>query len=233
MAIEARAAALPAEPSQREATSAAVDLRGVTRLFGALPGLLRVTLHVDRGEVVWLRGPNGSGKSTLLRVVGTALSATLGEGRVLGHDLRTGRAAIRARTELLGHNARLYEDLTAAENLGFACALFGCDPRGIMPALADVGLDEVAHLRTAGFSQGMRQRLALARCRLRDPDLLLLDEPYAGLDADARFVVDDVLERARRRGRTVLLASHEAPSPHLVDRDVLLEAGRVVLAAEG
>ena len=98
----------------------------------------------------------------------------------------------------------------------------------MLPALVRVGLDEVADVRAGGFSQGMRQRLALARCLMRDPDLILLDEPYAGLDVDARAVVDTLLVQARDRGRTVILASHEAPPERLIDRRIQLEAGRVV-----
>ncbi|HEY3749301.1 MAG TPA: ABC transporter ATP-binding protein [Pseudonocardiaceae bacterium] len=213
----------------RPPADTAVVLRGVTRLFGALPGLVRASLRVERGETIWLCGPNGSGKSTLLRVIATALSPTFGEGTVLGHDLVGARAKIRARTDLLGHHARLYEDLTAAENLRFTCAMHGLDPAGIDAALDSVGMAEVTHVRTGGFSQGMRQRLALARCRLRDPDLLLLDEPYAGLDVDARVVVDDLLAGARERGRTILLASHEPPPPALIDRTVTIDGGRILV----
>lgn len=216
------------EPPTRPPSGTAVALRGVTRLFGALPGLVRVTLNVDRGETVWLCGPNGSGKSTLLRVIATALSPTFGEGTVLGHDLVAGRARIRAGTDLLGHRYRLYEDLTAAENLRFTAALHGLDPAGVPAALDAVGMAEVADVRTGGFSQGMRQRLALARCRLRDPDLLLLDEPYAGLDSGARVVVDELLSGARERGRTILLASHEPPPPALVGRTVSIDGGQIV-----
>jgi ABC-type multidrug transport system ATPase subunit len=96
-------------------------------------------------------------------------------------------------------------------------------------ALATTGLDAVADVRVGAFSQGMRQRLALARAALRDAELLLLDEPYAGLDVDARAIVDDLLARSRARGRTVLLVSHEAPPDRLVDRTVELDAGRVLL----
>jgi ABC-type multidrug transport system ATPase subunit len=208
-----------------------VALRRVTRVFDGVPAISQVSLDVARGERVWLRGSNGSGKSTLLQVVATALSPTLGGGEVLGFDLVRERAEVRARTELLGHQARLYRELSAVENLQFTCTLYGADETGIPGALEQVGLEEVAHVRTGRYSQGMRQRLALARCLVRDPGLLLLDEPYAGLDVDARTVVDDVLHRAARLGRTVLLASHEEPSPGTVDRVVLMDAGRVVPTA--
>jgi heme exporter protein A len=209
----------------------AVSLRDVTRRFDGLPAIAAISLDVAAGESVWLRGPNGSGKSTLLRVVATALSATFGTGTVLGHDLARERDRIRARVEYLGHQTRLYADLTAAENLRFACDLYRLDRQGVPAALALTGLDPVADVRVGAFSQGMRQRLALARAALRDAELLLLDEPYAGLDADARGIVDDLVARARALGRTVLLASHEAPPDRLVDRIVDLDAGRIVVPA--
>src|SRR5205823_5807439 len=137
----------------------AVALVGVTRMFGVIPGVVRVDLTVEPGEVVLIRGPNGAGKSTLLRIVATALSPTYGAGTVHGFDLLRGREEIRRRTELLGHRTRLYEDLTAAENLRFACVMHDVPPGGIPEALQQVGLADVAAERVRGFSQGMRQRL--------------------------------------------------------------------------
>ena len=205
----------------------AVELRGVTRLFDGLPAVSQVTLQVAAGEALWLCGSNGSGKSTLLRLLATALSPTFGAGSVLGFDLVRERDDIRERLELLGHQARFYGELTAAENLRFVCDLHGLARRGVGAALERVGLDEVAAVRVASFSQGMRQRLALARCLMRDPEVILLDEPYAGLDVDARVLVDGLMADAARRGRTVVLASHEAPAAGTVDRRVFLHAGRL------
>ena len=108
----------------------AVLLTNVTRVFHATPAVVRVDLRVERGETILLRGSNGAGKSTLLRIIATLLSPTYGGGEVLGFDLARDREEIRARTELLGHRTRLYEDLTATENLRFACRLFGANPTG-------------------------------------------------------------------------------------------------------
>ena len=205
----------------------AIELFGVTRVFGVVPGVVRVDLHVERGEVVLLRGPNGSGKSTLLRLVATALSPTYGSGRVLGHDLVSEREGIRRRVELLGHRTRLYEDLTAEENLRFACALHGTPSAGIPEAIERVGLAEVAADRVRGFSQGMRHRVAVARALLRDVDLLLLDEPYAGLDAEAGGIVDEAVRGARERGRTVVLATHDVTRGGLATRTLFMDRGRL------
>jgi ABC-type multidrug transport system ATPase subunit len=218
----------PARAPASTGRRGAVHLARVTRLFDGLAAISQVSLDIAVGETVWLRGSNGSGKSTLLRLIATAISPTYGGGTVLGHDLAKDRAAIRAGTDLLGHQTRLYDDLTAAENLRFACDLYGLDARGVVPALERVGLQEVAAIRAGNFSHGMRQRLALARCMIRAPRLILLDEPYAGLDVDARVVVEDLLAGARAAGRTVVLASHEPPPPRLVDRDLVMDGGRVV-----
>ena len=220
-----------ATATARSPAGSAVHLTRVTRLFDGLAAITQVSLQVGSGESVWLRGSNGSGKSTLLRVIATAISPTYGGGTVLGHDLARGRAAIRAATELVGHNTRLYDELTATENLRFVCDLHGLDPGGVSAALDRVGLAEVATVRAGNFSQGMRQRLVLARCLVRRPRLLLLDEPYAGLDPDARVVVDDLLADLGRAGRTVLIASHEAPPEQLVHRTVVMDGGR--LSGEG
>ena len=200
-------------------------------MFDGLAAISAVNLEVAEGETVWLRGWNGSGKTTLLRLIATAISPTFGDGSVLGFDLRTERSAISARTDLLSHETRLYGDLTAVENLRFACSLYDCDPRLAGPALGLVGLEEVAAVRVARFSQGMRQRLALARCLMRRPALILLDEPYAALDVEARVVVDGLLTAAQAGGQTVVVASHEAPPAQLIDREVMMDGGRVITPA--
>jgi len=200
-------------------------------LFDGLAAVSQVSLEVAKGETVWLRGWNGSGKTTLLRLIATAISPTFGDGSVLGFDLRTERSAIRARADLLSHETRLYGDLTAVENLRFACSLYDLDPRLAESALDRVGLEEVAAVRVARFSQGMRQRLALARCLMRGPALILLDEPYAALDVEARVVVDELLTAAQASGQTVVVASHEAPPAHLIDREVMMDGGRVITPA--
>jgi heme exporter protein A len=208
--------------------SSAVALRGITRVFGVLPALVRVDLRIERGETLLVRGPNGAGKSSLLKVIATALSPTYGSGSVLGFDLASGRPEIRHRVELLGHRTRLYEDLTGRENLRFACMLYGIEPRGIPAVLERVGLTEASNERVRGYSQGMRQRVALARALLRSPDLLLFDEPYAGLDAEAKEIVDEAIRQAGREGRTVVLATHDPTRGAMAGRAVLMEAGRLL-----
>ena len=197
-------------------------------MFGAAPAVVRVELEVGHGEVLLLRGPNGAGKTTLLRLIATAIGPTYGGGTVLGFDLLRQRPAIRARTELVGHRTRLYEDLTAAENLRFACTLTGANASLVPAALERVGLADAADARVRGFSQGMRQRVALARAILRAPDLLLLDEPYAGLDEEAKGLVDDTIEERAGEGATVILATHDASRGGMASRTRFLDGGRLL-----
>jgi heme exporter protein A len=206
---------------------AAVDLRGVTRLFGAAPALVRVDLSIERGETVVLRGPNGSGKSTLLRIVATALSPTYGGGSVLGFDLATEREEIRRRSELLTHRTRLYEELSARENLELFADLLGINRVRVGEAVERVALDDVADERVRTFSAGMRQKVAVARAIVRDPELLLLDEPTTGLDTAARQAVDDMMLRASREGRTLVIATHHGVAAGLAARVVTMRDGSV------
>ena len=206
---------------------AAVDLRGVTRLFGAAPALVRVDLAIERGEAVVLRGPNGAGKSTLLRIVATALSPTYGGGSVLGFDLAEDREQIRRRSELLTHRTRLYEELTARENLELIADLLGIAHDRVQEALERVAIADVADERVRTFSAGMRQKVAVARAIVRDPELLLLDEPTTGLDAAARGAVDAMMLHASREGRTVVIATHHDVTPGLAARVVTLRDGSV------
>jgi ABC-type multidrug transport system ATPase subunit len=219
--VPARVAETGPASAGTSAATAAIRLRSVTRVFGATPALVRADLEVAPGEVVLIRGPNGAGKTTLLRVISTALSPTYGGGAVLGLDLLADREAIRRRTELLGHRTRLYDDLTVAENLRFACA-------SLSPALERVGLTAVADHRAGGLSQGMRQRLALARAILRDPELLLLDDPHAGLDASGRETLDTMVAEARERGRTVVLTAHDPAAGAIATRALRMEEGRIL-----
>jgi ABC-type multidrug transport system ATPase subunit len=212
-------------------TTTAVELVGITRLFGTVPAVVRTDLRVERGETVVLRGPNGAGKSTILRIVATALSPTYGKGSVLGFDLHREREAIRRHTDLLTHRTRLYEDLTAAENLALWCRLLGLDGALVAPALERVGMLEVAGERVRGFSQGMRQRIAIARTIVRRPDLLLLDEPYTGLDAEARHAVDDLVREAASDARTVIVATHHPMPDAIARRELTVDGGRIVREA--
>jgi heme ABC exporter ATP-binding subunit CcmA len=204
----------------------AVHFRAAVCLLGRFPALAGIDLDVERGEVVLLQGPNGAGKTTLLRVTAGLVPVSRGEAVVLGHDLRHNRRAVRPHVALLGHAAGLYEDLTIDENIRFwaRAARSGVDPAtaqdraGIAPRLRAVPVGRL--------SAGQRRRASLAALLVRDAELWLLDEPHAGLDADGRDVLDQLVREAAASGVTVLLASHELDrASSLADRHVVVAGG--------
>jgi heme ABC exporter ATP-binding subunit CcmA len=201
-----------------------VRLRSAVCLLGRFPALAGVDLDVEAGEVVLLSGANGSGKTTLLRLLAGLHRLHSGTGVVFGHDLSIDRRGARRAIGLLGHDTGCYDDLTVRENLRFAVRAAGGDASASDRALERVGLTAQADVVHGRLSAGQRRRLALAVVLARDPRLLLLDEPHAGLDAAGRAVLDAVIAAAPDEDRTVILASHE------VDRTRALAGREVVLA---
>ncbi len=198
-------------------------------LLGRFPALAGVDLDVAAGEVVLVQGSNGAGKTTLLRACAGLAAFGSGEAEVLGHDLRKDRRAVRRCIGLLGHATFLYDDLTVADNLTFAARSAGVDRSAAAEAMARLGLDGRLRDVPAGkLSAGQRRRVALAAVVSRRPDLWLLDEPHAGLDAAGRNVLDEIVLDAARAGATVLLASHELDrAAALATRTVTMAGGQV------
>ena len=206
-----------------------VETADLCKRYGARWALVRVGIRLARGETAMLAGRNGSGKSTLLRVLATALRSDLGTARVAGLDVATEREEVRRVTALLDHRSHLYDAFSALENLELAGRFLGADGRDrVMAVLDEVGLADRAGDPVAGFSAGMRKRLALARVLLKAPQIALLDEPYGELDPPGFRLVDGVLDRLRRRGATILMATHllERGREHC-DRALVLDGGRV------
>ncbi len=211
-----------------------IHLREAVALLGRFPALAGVTLDVSRGEIVLVQGPNGAGKSTLLRVCAGLVQATAGDVVVLGQDLRSDRRAVRRQVGLLGHTNQLYADLTVQENVRFWARAAGATDDEIATALTSLGLGgRLAGSQVARLSAGQRRRTALAALVARRPQVWLLDEPHAGLDAEGRDLLDDLVRRAAAAGATVLVASHELDRAEaLAQRTVRLVGGRVETAVE-
>jgi heme exporter protein A len=207
----------------------AIDASGVARRFGRRWAVAGVSLRVRPGTRLMVTGRNGSGKSTLLRVLATASRLDQGEARVAGFDLRTQRNAVRRQVALLGHHSYQYEALTARENLEISRRFLGAPADRVDALLSEVGLLARADEPVLVFSAGMRKRLALARALLQDARVLLLDEPYGELDPAGFALLDRVLDEQRRRGVTVLLATHLLDHGRaLCDEAIALEEGRVI-----
>jgi heme exporter protein A len=199
------------------------------RRFGSVSALADLDLTVHAGESLTMFGPNGAGKTTLVKLLATVLRPTAGSLRLFGEG-GASRSA-RRRIGVVSHGSFLYGALTAAENLRFYARLFAvADAEArIDEMLGEVGLGAWRERPLASFSSGMAQRLALARAFLHDPDLLLLDEPYTGLDPQAVAHLQEILLRFHRRGKTIVLTTHDiAHGLEVCDRAAILAGGRLV-----
>lgn len=207
-----------------------IETQALVKAYDLLPVLRKLDLSIERGEFVALLGPNGSGKSTLIRLLCGLTRPTSGVIQVGGWQLPHETYAVRAQIGLVSHKPLLYENLSAAENLQFFARLYNLPDNSIESRIADrltqVGLAKRARDLVRTFSRGMLQRLSIARALLHNPDILLLDEPYTGLDQDAAAVLDELLRAAHSEGRTILMSTHDLP------RAVVL-ASRVVILSRG
>ncbi len=204
----------------------AVQLRGIWLRLGRDAVLRGLDLDVAAGEAVTLLGRNGAGKSTLLRLIASALSATRGEGRIFGYDL-TDRRSVRDHVHLLGHDLGLYPDLTPRENLAFSLKMHGQNG-DIAAALEQADLTRAADRRVRFLSAGMKKRLTLTRLALLARPLVLIDEPFANLDAEGRELALNLMRGAREAGSTLIVAAHEPElSLRVAPRALVLEAGQL------
>ena len=208
--------------SQPERPRVVLTANGLSKLYGTTLAVVGVDFTARTGELVVLRGPNASGKSTLLRLL--AGLAAPSAGRVT----LTGDAGARTKVAFVGHAGHLFDDLSPEENLVLAARLAGADAANILALLDRLGLAAVARSRCRELSSGTLRRVALARALATEPVVLLVDEPFAGLDAGAADRVAGVLAAARDDGRLVIVASHEdARSSRLADRTIELVGGRL------
>jgi ABC-type multidrug transport system ATPase subunit len=207
-----------------------VRLTEVSRHFGRRRALSKVSLVLNAGDIVGLLGPNGAGKSTLIGILATLVTSTTGEVRYGAQTAREGGARLRQRIGLLAHELHLYGELTARQNLAFFAALYGLDSGiSIDAALARAALTERADDQVLSFSRGMRQRLGLERALLHTPRLVLLDEPFTGLDDRSVSAVSERLRQLAASGAIILVATHDLDlADGLVTRVALMRDGRLV-----
>lgn len=209
-----------------------IQAEKLVKAYGMLPVLRGLDLQVERGTCIALLGPNGSGKSTLIRLLAGLSHPTSGSLSVGGWSLPREAAAVRGHIGVISHRPLLYDGLTAHENLLFFGRLYNLpaetlDSR-IGQMLAQVGLHRRAHDLVRTFSRGMQQRLSIARALLHNPDVLLFDEPYTGLDVSASTILDDLLVSARNESRTILLTTHQLDQAvRLADRVLILSRGQI------
>jgi heme exporter protein A len=208
----------------------AIEVRKLTKAFGHQAALRGVDLDVDEGEFLTLFGPNGAGKTTLIRIVASLTRPTAGTVRVRGEDLSKGGTSLRRYIGLISHNPLLYGDLTPDENLRFFARMYDLSDAAarIDDVLDQVGLAARRRDPVRTFSRGMVQRLAIARAILHDPAIMLLDEPYTGLDLQAADMLRAVLEELAASNRTVILTTHNLEQGlEMCDRAAILDRGKV------
>lgn len=211
-----------------------ITVKKLVKRFGLKTVLRGLDFEVQPGEFVALLGPNGAGKTTFLRILASLSRPSLGDVRVAGFRLPNEAAAVRARLGVVSHLPLLYGDLSAEENLRFYGRMYGLADleSRITEVLGMVGLDTRRRDLVRTFSRGMQQRLAIGRAVLHDPDVMLFDEPYTGLDQDASSMLDEVLKTVAAQGRTVVMTSHDlARAEDLATRFDILSRGVITASA--
>jgi heme exporter protein A len=211
-----------------------ITVKKLVKRFGLKTVLRGVDFEVQPGEFVALLGPNGAGKTTFLRILASLSRPSLGDVKIAGFKLPHEAAQVRARLGVVSHLPLLYGDLTAEENLRFYGRMYnipGHEAR-MTEVLEMVGLEARRRDLVRTFSRGMQQRLAIGRAVLHDPDVVLFDEPYTGLDQDASAMLDEVLKTVAAKGRTVVMTSHDlARAEDLATRFDILSRGVIAASA--
>jgi heme exporter protein A len=212
-----------------ESSHPAVEADSVCRSYGRRRALDGVSFSLNAGECLALFGPNGAGKTTLLRIVAGLLKPTSGTVRVGGQSLRED-AATRARVGLVSHQSMLYRALTSRENLEFTAKLYGLpDPRAAADrALERMHMTDRANTPVRALSRGLQQRVSIARAIVHEPSVVLLDEPYTGLDAAGSAALTDTLRLLRSHGATMLLVTHSVDEGlAIASHAAIMTAGRI------
>ena len=216
-------------------TTPAIEAIGLAKRYGPVAAVDGIDLTVPGGQTVALLGANGAGKSTLLRLLATLFRPSGGRLRLFGNEAgRSDSGPLRRRIGFLSHQTFLYEHLTGRENLLFYARLYGlADPEdAAREAIAAAGLSHRQDDRVGSYSRGMQQRLAIARALLHRPELILLDEPFTGLDRESSSRLEERLRRERGAGRTSVMATHDPDQAlRAADRVLVLRNGRLALDA--
>lgn len=212
----------------------AISVEGLTKRFGDKTVVDGFDMEVPKGAIYGFLGPNGSGKTTTIRMMCGLLTPDGGGGQCLGYDILTQSRRIKERVGYMTQKFSLYEDLTIRENLDFIARMYGVTGRRarVSAALDDLGLATRGHQLAATLSGGWKQRLALAACMIHDPDLLLLDEPTAGVDPKARRDFWEEIRRLADRGVTVLVSTHYMDEAIQCDYIAYIAYGRKLIAGE-
>jgi len=211
-----------------------IEVKKLVKRFGLKTILRGVDFAVQPGEFVALLGPNGAGKTTFLRILASLARPSMGVVNVAGHKLPNDAAQVRGKLGVVSHQPLLYPDLTAEENLRFYARMYGISnyELRVTEVLEMFGLADRRKDLVRTYSRGMQQRLAIGRAVIHDPEVMLFDEPYTGLDQDASEMLDDVLRSIAAQGRTIVMTSHDlARAENLATRFDVLSHGVIAASA--
>lgn len=207
---------------------ATIEALGLTRDYDGVRAVDQITFSVETGELFGFLGPNGAGKTTTIRMLTGQLRPTAGRGLVCGFDVVTQRQQLKPAIGVVFEHQNIYERMTAVENLRFCARLYGVNGRRVDEVLHQVGLEGQARKKTADFSNGMKQRLLIARALLHRPRVLFLDEPTRGLDPGVARDIRAIVQGLRAQGVTVFLTTHYMEeADRLCDRVAILHHGRI------
>jgi heme exporter protein A len=220
--------------AQTTQTDFALEVRELSRTFGARKALDKVTFDLPRGAFLSIFGPNGAGKTTMLKVLSTLTTPSKGKARIMGLDVVEDSVELRERIGFISHNPLLYPDLTAEENLEFFADLYCIDdPKArVKELLTAVELDHRRLDAVRTFSRGMVQRLSIARSLLHKPDVIFLDEPYSGLDPHAMDILDSLIAQIRDEHTFVMISHDLQKGLELCSHALILAKGKIVLFEE-
>jgi heme ABC exporter ATP-binding subunit CcmA len=218
-----------------ESTEFDIIAEGVTKSFGNIRALSGIDLRVKRGKFLTVFGPNGAGKTTLIKLLSTLTKPTSGKLIIANHDVKKDSDKVRGLIGVISHDPYLYGNLSALENIRFFASLYGVSQaeEKAREAINQVGLGNRMHDLVRTFSRGMQQRLAVARAVIHEPRILLLDEPYTGLDQHGGRIFGDLLKWLKSQDRTIIMTTHDLPEGlEISDRVAILDRGRIVYESE-
>lgn len=207
----------------------AINAHQLTKAYRNVIAVNNISFSVDPGEIFGFLGPNGAGKTTTIRMLTGQLLPTSGTAEVNGCDIISERQKLKASIGVVFENQNLYERLSARDNLNFMCNLYGVDRKRVAQVLSLVGLVEKANDRVKSFSNGMKQRLLIARGLLHEPSILFMDEPTRGLDPNIAVDIRQLISKLAQDGRTIFLTTHYMEeADRLCDRIAILDHGKII-----
>ena len=218
-----------------ESSESDIVAEGVTKSFGNVQALRGIDLKVKKGEFVTVFGPNGAGKTTLIKLLATLTKPTSGKVIIANHDIKKEPDKVRALIGAISHDPYLYGNLSALENIGFFASLYGISQpkEKAIQVIKQVGLESRMYDLVRTFSRGMQQRLAVARAIVHEPKILLLDEPYTGLDQHGARIFGELLNWLKTENRTIVMTTHNLPEGlEISDRVAILDGGRIIYESD-